>query len=233
MVARVRAGLRVPEPGVPGEGRSLRGQWVLKRPGCSTARAGAGSASGRTTRPGRRGSRPGRQAATRRPQAPPGRWRPRPEADVRRGTRRPRPRGAARRWAWRPVPGSHTVAAARQGGPGSADHWLRDLFICIRAGRGARSRRGREGAAAAAEVGQRAGDGPVPGSQVTREGSQAGGRELGPGKGSGIGQPSWSGGKGQGRGTTPPPARRSLQTQGSHCPPHTALLRTHCACDSG
>lgn len=35
---------------------------------------------------------------------------------------------------------------------------------------------------------------------------------------------------------TPPLARQPgqfFQAQDSHCPPHTALLRTHCACDSG
>lgn len=35
---------------------------------------------------------------------------------------------------------------------------------------------------------------------------------------------------GGGRPLRPP---GGLQAQGSHCPPHTALLRTHCACDSG
>lgn len=29
------------------------------------------------------------------------------------------------------------------------------------------------------------------------------------------------------------PPGQSLQAQDSHCPQHTALLRTHCACDSG
>lgn len=37
------------------------------------------------------------------------------------------------------------------------------------------------------------------------------------------------------KGTTPfaHSLGQSLQVQDSHCPPHTALLRTHCACDSG
>lgn len=45
--------------------------------------------------------------------------------------------------------------------------------------------------------------------------------------------PKLEGGDWKGDPSTCPPAWWSLQAQDSHCPPHTALLRTHCACDSG
>lgn len=60
-------------------------------------------------------------------------------------------------------------------------------------------------------------------------------RAAGSGRAGAVGQgrTSWRR-RGVGGGGRPPPStRRSLQAQGSHCPPHTALLRTHCACDSG
>lgn len=214
--------------------------YVHRSPACSRElRAhGEGRGAPRAVPPAGPAGEPPRTAAARRPQAPPGRWRPRPEADVRKGTRPPRPRGAARRWAWRPAPTSRPLAGTQQGGPGPAGHWPRDPRICIRAGGGARAGagcgevggpcgagRGRRGSAAAAEFGLRAGDGPAPRLQVTREGSQTGGRGLGPGwcggarthklegkEGSGVGRPFCApGGPSRRRAAT---AHRTLRCSG-------------------
>lgn len=113
------------------------------------------------------------------------------------------------------APPSLPLAAARQDGPGPAGHWLRGPHICIRAGRGARAlgREGARGAAAAAEVGPRAGDRPAPGGAGDALGGPrpagGGASHKPPALASCRGSDARVGGEGGlGCGMTPPPARR-------------------------
>lgn len=114
------------------------------------------------------------------------------------------------------APPSLPLAAARQDGPGPAGNWLRGPHICIRTGRGARAR-GRGGARGPRplpKLGREPATVPQRGAQVTRWGSQAGGRGRTPPAArprqlQGLGRPGW---RGRRAGVRDGPSRRRAAT---------------------
>lgn len=175
--------------------------------------------------------------------------------------RRPRPRPAGGGPAPRSTCGKERAGRAREGlrgggrgvRPATRSHWLQRsgagparpaigrrtrVFaygLGAGRGRGAAGARGGHGRCRSWAVSWRRPRAGVAGDARRVSGQRAGVHPKGPPAPRTVGarKPKLEGREASECGSTPPPARWSLQAQGSHCPPHTALLRTHCACDSG